>query len=339
MKELKILLLISAITLITYFGIEPYAHHVMHPHVEPAEYKFKDLAEIKGQGDIAKGKILVGQNCKICHTIKSAGYTEIASKADLERKYGVAADVDKNFVKLHNRYMAEMYISAVPLDLSNVATIFDETFLKNFIKNPANAAFDSTYALHKRKQMHLDIANTDDTVEQKKIEAAVEKDIASFQAKLKIGMPGFDLGDEAINDITAYLRSIAKPLKPKEALELACARCHGVAYAKIEATTPSALLTKYLGTTPPDLSMMIRSKGEDYLTVFLNDPQKVLIGSSMPRVGINQHTETQIVSYLESVGDSKKDERNALGVWVILYFVIFTILAYLWKRQIWKEVK
>ena len=340
MKELKILLLISAITLVTYMGIEPIAHHIMHPHVEPAEYKFKDLAEIPGKGDAVRGKSITAVNCTYCHTIQSDGVTKIVSKEDLEKKYGIAANVDKNFDKLHKRFMAEQGNSAVPLDLSNVASIFDETFLKNFIKNPANTAFDSTYKLHKKKQMHLDLAAADSEEEQKEIEAAVAKDIESFVNKQKIGMPSFNyLTDQEISDVTAYLQSIAKKLTEKEALELACARCHGVAYAGIDATTPEALLTKYLGTTPPDLSMMIRSKGEDYLTVFINDPQKVLIGSSMPRVGINEHTESQIVHYLESVGDSKKAERESLGIWVILYFVIFTILAYLWKRQIWKEVK
>ncbi len=340
MKELKILLLISAITLVTYFGIEPLAHSIMHPHVEPAEYKFKDLSDVKGEGDIERGKVLVGQNCKQCHTINSVGYNRIASKEELERIYGTASNVEKNFKKLHNRYLAELYTSAVPLDLSNVATIFDEKFLKNFIKNPANASFDSTYRLHKEKKMHLDMAKSDSAQDQQKIKETIEKDIASFVAKQKIGMYGFEyLGDQAINDIVAYLKSIAKPLTPKESLELACARCHGVAYAKIEATTPIKPLAKYLGTVPPDLSMMIRSKGADYLKVFLNDPQKVLIGSSMPRVGISEETERKIVSYLESVGDSKKAEREALGIWVILYFVIFTILAYLWKRNIWKDIK
>ena len=234
MKEFKILLLISAITLVTYFGIEPYAHSVMHPHVEPAEYKFKDLPEIKGEGDVTRGKNLVVQNCIVCHTVKSDGVNKIHTKEELERKYGVAANVDKNFDKLHNRFMAEMYTSAVPLDLSNVASIFDEKFLKNFIKNPANAAFDSTYRLHKKKQMHLDLAASESEEEQAKIKEAVTKDIASFETKAKIGMYGFDyLGDQAINDMVAYLKSISKPLSDKEALELACARCHGVAYAKL----------------------------------------------------------------------------------------------------------
>ena len=66
---------------------------------------------------------------------------------------------------------------------------------------------------------------------------------------------------------------------------------------------------------------------------------KVLIGSSMPRVGINEKTEGQIVTYLEKVGDAKKADRESLGLWVIGYMMIFTLLAYLWKRKIWSEVK
>lgn len=340
MKDFRILLLVSVITFITYFGIEPLAHSVMHPHMESADFEYKDLKAIDGKGDAAKGKILVGQNCKACHTIKVAGYTHIASKKDLEDKYGKSSNVDKNFEKLQNRYIAEMSTAAVPVDLSNVSTIFDEKFLKSFIKNPSNAAFESTFNLHKTKQMHLDIANAQSEEEIEEIKATAAKDIDSFKAKTKIAMYGFDyLGEQAINDIVAYLKSIAKPLNGKQSMEAACGRCHAVEYDNVKATAPTDILNKYLGKTPPDLSMMIRSKGRDYLTIFLNDPQKVLIGSSMPRVGINEETEAKIVTYLENVGDAKKEERDSLGIWVILYFVIFTILAYLWKRQVWSEVK
>jgi ubiquinol-cytochrome c reductase cytochrome c1 subunit len=340
MKEMKSLLLIVAISLVTYFGIEPYAHSVMHPHMEAADFKFKDIAPIEGEGNVENGRVLVGQNCKACHTIKAAGYSQIASKEDLENKYGKSSNVDKNFEMLQNRYMAEMSTAAVPVDLSNVSTIFDEKFLKAFIKNPANAAFESTFNLHKTKQMHEQLAKADSAAAQAEIKATTAKDIEAFINKTKIAMYGFDyLGDAAINDIVAYLNSIAQPLNDKEATEVACGRCHGVAYDGVEATAPAAILEKYLGKIPPDLSMMIRSKGENYLTIFLNDPQKVLIGSSMPRVGINEKTQAQIVNYLEKVGDAKKDERNSLGVWVMLYFAIFSVLAYLWKRQIWKQVK
>lgn len=346
MRELKILAVVVIITGITYIGIEPVAHAIMHPHTEPAEYGFNDLNELKddknntlAKGDIAKGKAIVDQQCKICHTVKVDGYDHIATKAELEEKYGKASDVDHNFQKLHDGWLSARVNGAVPLDLSNVATIFNEKFLKNFIKNPSNASFDSTYELHKRKQMHLDIAKLNNKDEQAKLEATVEAEIQSFKNKSKIAMYGFDfLGDPAINDIVAYLKSIAKPLTGKESIELACARCHGVQYAGIEATTSPALLKEYLGTTPPDLSMMIQSKGANYLTVFINDPQKVLIGSSMPRVGINEVTETKIVDYLASVGDSKKEERESLGLWVLGFMVIFSILAYLYKREVFRDI-
>ncbi|KIM09393.1 MAG: hypothetical protein KU28_01895 [Sulfurovum sp. PC08-66] len=346
MKELKILAIVVIVTALTYIGIEPLAHMVMHPHVEPADYSFGDLKELKNadgtavaQGNIENGKLLVGQNCKACHTLKADGYEHIASKEELMAKYGTIVDVEKHYDELDNRYVAEMYNSAVPLDLSNAATIFDPKFLSNFIKDPSNAAFDSTYKMHKEHQMHLDLAKLKNDEEKAKLQASVAAEIESFRNKPKIAMPAFDyLSDQEIADIVAYLTSIKQPLDGRESLVLACGRCHNMQYANIEATTPADLLKKYLGTTPPDLSMMIRSKGEHYLTVFVNDPQKVLIGSSMPRVGVTRETESKIVGYLEEVGDSKKEERESLGVWVIGYFVIFAVLAYFFKRHIWREL-
>ena len=43
MRELKILAVVVALTLITYWGVEPFAHSQMHPHVAPADFKFTDL--------------------------------------------------------------------------------------------------------------------------------------------------------------------------------------------------------------------------------------------------------------------------------------------------------
>ena len=338
MKEFRILLLVSVITFITYFGIEPLAHSVMHPHMEAADFEYKDLTPIEGNGDAKIGKELALAYCVSCHSINSDNVPIPVSKEILIAEFGVHSKVDVNFEKLANRYLSELY-GVVPLDLSDISTIYDEKFLKGFIKDPANAAFESTFNLHKKKQMHLDIANAQSETEIDNIKKTTAKDIESFKNKNKIAMPNLGIDDTSVNHIVAYFKSIAKPLTPKESLELACGRCHGVEYDKVAATAPEAILNKYLGKTPPDLSMMIRSKGRDYLTIFLNDPQKVLIGSSMPRVGINEETEAKIVTYLENVGDAKKQERESLGIWVIFYFVIFTILAYLWKRQIWSQVK
>jgi ubiquinol-cytochrome c reductase cytochrome c1 subunit len=85
--------------------------------------------------------------------------------------------------------------------------------------------------------------------------------------------------------------------------------------------------------------MMIRSKGEEYLTTFINNPQKQLPGTAMPRVGLKESTQKQVISYLESVGDSKKAERERVGLYIMGFFVILSIFAYLWKKKIWKEVE
>ncbi len=337
MKELKILAVLVILTGITYWGIEPLAHSIMHPHVEPADFEYKDLKAIPGDGDVAVGKELTLAYCVSCHSIKNDNVPVPVSKDILISEYGVQSKVDVNFEKLANRYLSELY-GVVPLDLSNVATIYDEKFLKHFIKDPAKAAFESTYNLHKTHQMHLDMAKAKSEKEQKEIEETTQKDIESFKNKNKIAMPNLGIDDTSVNHIVAYLKSIAKPLEPKETLELACGRCHSVSYDHVQATAPDNVLKKYLGKIPPDLSMMIRSKGHHYLTVFLNDPQKVLIGSSMPRVGLNKESEAKVIEYLEHVGDSKKEERNSLGVWVLLYLTLFAIMAYLWKRQIFKEV-
>lgn len=337
MKELKILALLVILTGLTYWGIEPLAHSIMHPHVEPADFGYKDLKEIKGEGNAAVGKELTLAYCASCHSIKGDNVPVPVSKELLISEFGVQSKVDVNFEKLANRYLSELY-GVVPLDLSNVATIYDEKFLKNFIQDPAKTAFESTFNLHKTKHMHLEMANAASEKEQENIKKTTAKDIESFKNKNKIAMPNLGIDDESVNNIVAYLKSIAKPLAPKETLELACGRCHSVAYDGVEATAPKPVLKKYLGKIPPDLSMMIRSKGHHYLTVFLNDPQKILIGSSMPRVGLNKESEAKVIEYLEHVGDSKKEERNSLGIWVLLYMGIFTILAYLWKRKIFKEI-
>ena len=40
MKELKAFLIVVIVTGAIYWGVEPYAHSVLHPHVEPANFDF-----------------------------------------------------------------------------------------------------------------------------------------------------------------------------------------------------------------------------------------------------------------------------------------------------------
>ena len=87
-----------------------------------------------------------------------------------------------------------------------------------------------------------------------------------------------------------------------------------------------------------DLSMMIRARSGEYLNNFINNTQKVLAGTAMPRVGLTQNAQTSVISYMEMVGDSKKDERTSVGIGVMIFFAILSVFAILWKRKVWSEL-
>ncbi len=284
MKELKILGIVVAFTLVLYWGIEPFAHSQMHPKVAPADFTFKDLKENPAKGDPAKGaEDFMNLGCVGCHGVKSQGMPSPMSPKDASAAFGVA----------------------VP-DLSSAGAIYDEKFLSALIKNPAHAL----------KLEH------------------------KFNDERPFPMPAMGEGmDQQIANVVAYLKSIApKEISDKQVFEDACLRCHSMKYDKLYATSNVQDLKKYMGTIPPDLSIMIRAKSKEYLEVFINDPQKQLKGTAMPRVGLTKEAQEQVINYMEKVGDSKKDERESLGIKVIIYMIIFTILAYLWKVKIWREV-
>lgn len=287
MRELKILAIVIFFTLVTYIGVEPYAHSQMHPHVAPADFEFKDLTPNTKTGDATKGaENFMGAGCIGCHGLKSQGMPNPMDDATASASFGV-----------------------VPPDLSTAGAIYDANFLAGLIKNPTKTLMLE----HKFNETHMHPMT-----------------------------PFYGLGgdmDQEIADIVAYLQSIApKEITDAQVYEDSCQRCHSLKYAKKISNSDEALIGKYMGTVPPDLSIMIRSKGKEYLETFINNPQKQLKGTAMPRVGLTKKAQEQVVSYLEKTGDSKKDERDALGIKVIIYMLIFTVLAYLWKVKIWREV-
>ena len=149
---------------------------------------------------------------------------------------------------------------------------------------------------------------------------------------------GGDLNEE-IADIVAYLKSIApKTMSDDAVFKEACVRCHDMKYAKMYPAGNKEEISKYLGTTPPDLSMYIRSRSTQYLNDFINDPQKMLAGTAMPRVGLKDSTQKQVLSFMSATGDSKKEERESLGYYLMGYFLILAIFATLWKRKIWEKL-
>ena len=319
MKELKILGLLVIITGVIYWGVEPLAHSIMHPHVAPADYTFKDavkpapvlgdneaeyqqqlaawqkevdetfpaLSQRIANGNAAKGQEIVTGNCVACHSMESQGFPAIMDDATLSSSYGV-----------------------VPPDLSNIGYLYDSYYLFNFIKDPAVAAKVSHKFPPDGNKVHPMIAY---------------KDISS---------------DNEIADMVAYFNSIApSSMDDKAVFVEACSRCHSVKYDHLAARSTTSDVNAYMGVRAiPDLSMIIRARSLDYLHTFINDPQKQLPGTSMPRVGLKENTEKQVIAYLESVGDSKKGERESLGFGLMVFFAIMAVLAYLWKCNVWSRL-
>ncbi len=289
MRELKILAVVVALTLITYWGVEPFAHSQMHPHVEAPDYEFKDVDGLNGlKGNASNGATLVQSNCTACHGIEKAGFPAVMDNASSAAAYGV-----------------------VPPDLSTAGKLYNPEYIAAFVKNPAKAS----------------------KVEHKYVDGKVHP------------MPGYDwMQPQEIADIVAYLQSIApKEMTNKEVFTNACQRCHSIKYGDMkggtmQAFTPDTNIKAYMGKNPPDLSQFIRSRGHQYLHEFVNDPQKHLEGTAMPRVGLTEEAETQVIAYLEEVGDSKKAEREELGPKFLIYLVIFAIFAWLWKSKQWREM-
>ncbi len=299
---MKVLATIIALVLVTYYGIEPYAHHVMHPTPAPADYKFSDLKNVKTslKGDAANGKTLVEANCIACHSMESAGFAKMMPDADAAAAYGV-----------------------VPPDLSTAGKIYETNYLANFIFDPVTAAnLSHKYTAESGKSHPMPAYNW---------------------------MPAQD-----IMDMVAYLKQVAASVKIEVADEAtveeqlkaqhratfvdACGRCHSMGYAGLDALTPADTLKTYMGASAPDLSQYIKSRGRHYLESFINNPQVLLHGTSMPRVGLTQEAQEEVINYMEEIGDAKKADRESLGWKVMLFMLVFSLLALAWKKEIWKEV-
>ena len=148
----------------------------------------------------------------------------------------------------------------------------------------------------------------------------------------------------------------------------------------------------WFGKTPPDATLLARSRGVDYLyqflTTFYVDPTRPtgtnnlrLPAAAMPAVlseleGLKRpvyrneeakdpegkpHTEQvfdhfemiapgrlstaeyegfvrDTVTFLSYVSEPTQAERRHLGVWVVLFLLVFTWLAWLMKKEYWKDV-
>jgi ubiquinol-cytochrome c reductase cytochrome c1 subunit len=159
----------------------------------------------------------------------------------------------------------------------------------------------------------------------------------------------------------------------------------------ITTSMPPQDAENWFGKTPPDLTLMARARGRDYLYRFLKtfyvDPTRQtgannlqLPNAAMPHVlseleGLKKavfrdvtrgegaqavheqvfdHFETlapgrmsaeeydgfvrDTVNFLDYVSEPTQMARRALGIWVVLFLLVFTWFAWLVKREYWKDV-
>jgi ubiquinol-cytochrome c reductase cytochrome c1 subunit len=137
----------------------------------------------------------------------------------------------------------------------------------------------------------------------------------------------------------------------------------------------------WFGVPPPDLSVIARARGADWLTTFLlgfyEDPARptgvnniVFPDIAMPHALVEleglkrpvasedhdasagyevvsrgrqdereyRRTVRDLVNFLVYLGEPAKMVRYRLGVWVLVFLIGFTALAYAMKREYWKDV-
>jgi ubiquinol-cytochrome c reductase cytochrome c1 subunit len=142
---------------------------------------------------------------------------------------------------------------------------------------------------------------------------------------------------------------------------------------------------RWFGISPPDLSLIARSRGTDYIYSFLRGfyaaadrptgvNNVILPGTAMPHVlwelqGTQRAVFTtdehnvevfekfelarpgdlspeefdevvrDIVNFLDYISEPIKRQRQQLGTRVIGFLLVFLLIAYMLKKEIWKDVK
>lgn len=72
-------------------------------------------------------------------------------------------------------------------------------------------------------------------------------------------------------------------------------------------------------------------------------PHKVIKGLELVEQGTMSAEEydqavRDMVTYLSWLGEPMQQERKRLGIWVLLFLAVFTVIAYFLKKEYWKDV-
>ncbi len=357
MKELKIFAVVAFFTGLLYYGVEPYAHHAMHAKFDAQGNEI----EIESHGFVYDGTTEAAATARAVSDLeyKISKEEDAKMKASLEKKLAAAQDLQKKKATFwkevetisqlkgdakageagfascagcHNGLNMNMG-GVIPPDLDHAGALYDENYLIALLKDPAMASnVDHKYS---DTSMH------------------------------PMGSIKGTMSHQQIADVVAFLKE-KKGAEPtaKEAFKEACMRCHAIRYDKLtqlgeipktksniktghdieamkyaqKVAEEQATLAGYMGKLPPDLSMIIRARSDHFMETFIEDPQTQLPGTSMPRVGLNEAGYEKVHEYLMDVGDPSKPAREIAGPWVLGFFFIFTLLAYLWKSSLWKDL-
>ncbi|MDX1811740.1 MAG: cytochrome c1 [Gammaproteobacteria bacterium] len=129
----------------------------------------------------------------------------------------------------------------------------------------------------------------------------------------------------------------------------------------IQSTLKDEMAHHAFGTIPPDLSLMAKARkhGPQYIYTLLTSyyeksenvyDNHLFPGLKMPdpfgySVTTTDEGKAQIearlkdvVAFLNWSADPKAAERKSLGVWVILYLIVLSILFYLVKKNVWRRL-
>jgi len=310
-KEPIILAVVVFFSLVTYYLVEPYAHHVMHKHVDSENFAYADLPEVTKTGDAVSGQeLIMNAGCAGCHSIEAAGMPAPMDAVMAAQSYGVN-----------------------PPDLSNAGAIYDAKFLSSLIKNPAHALKVEHKFDEAKGQMHPMVAFYG-------MGGDIDQEIADMVAYLQ----SIAVKSEEVTPAMAFENACGRchavgyenwtqlGTKPKFKHEK-----DSLAY-DIKVMEYQDSLKAYMGKLPPDLSMYIRSRNEHFLSTFIENPQNHLAGTAMPRVGVTAESAEKVIEHLKDAGDPKRHERAAVGMNVMIYIVIFAIFALLWKKQVWRDL-
>ena len=234
--------------------------------------------------------------------------------------------------------------------------------------------------------------------------------IFSLLTLLAITAPALASGGGALKHANVNIRDTAATQRGARLFVNYCLSCHSAGYmrynrlaedlgldedlvmenlvfadVKIGNTMNAAMRAEdaeeWFGKAPPDLSVISRSRGADwlytYLLTFYQDEtggwnNLALPNASMPHVmwqmqgiqkpvyathdghevidhltlaepGLQSPEEYEdsvrdLVTFLEYLGEPSKVKRKNIGVWVLLFLALFTLIAYALKVEYWRDV-